>query len=444
MRSHRNGVALRGGHSISRAFAEWAPAPPPQVVTRLLVDGLGCAVAAARAGEGRPALTVARALGGSPEATVLPGPARVSAPAAAFANGVLVHALGRDPVHGAALVHPAAVVLPVAFAVGEEVSASGAEIVAAAGAGMELMCRLAAAAPQEFHRRGLHATPVCGVFGAALTAARLYTLDPETTRHALGIAGSQAGGLLECVRGGTVEQAHPGFAAQSGIIAARLAEAGLTGPRDILDGDLGLYRALLGDVPEAASVTAGLGEVWEIERVAVKPYAACRTVHSALDAAALVRRGLPPVPIVAVEVALHPDAIPQGAGRAPSTPREARASLAWNIAAVLLDGKADPAHDADVRRPDIRALAERVTARPGPWDPARPAADQPARVTLRLADGTRHEGFVPRPSGGPADPGLDALVRAKSGLGRAADLLADLAALPSLRPVLRALEEEQD
>ncbi|MDX6744345.1 MmgE/PrpD family protein [Actinocorallia sp. A-T 12471] len=426
---------------ISRAFAEWTPEPPPKAVTRLLVDGLGCAVAAARAGEGQPALTVARALGGPPEATVLPGPTRVSAPAAAFANGVLVHALGRDPVHGEALVHPAAVVLPVAFAVGEEVSASGAEIVAAAGAGMELMCRLALAVPRGFHRRGLHATPVCGVFGAALTAARLYALDADTTRHALGIAGSQAGGLLECVRGGTVEQAHAGFAAQSGIVAARLAEAGLTGPRDVLDGDFGLYRSLLGEVPDPSQVVAGLGEVWEIERVAVKPYAACRMVHAALDAAALVRRGLRRVPIEEVEVELHPDALPFVTGRPPRTPHEARFDLAWNVAAILVDGKADPTRDADVRRPDIRALAARVTAKPGPGDHARPAGEQPARVTLRLADGTRHEGFVPRPSGGPDDPGLDALIRAKASLGRAAALLETLHTLPSLTPILRTLED---
>ncbi|GAA3203261.1 MmgE/PrpD family protein [Actinocorallia longicatena] len=425
--------------SVGRTLAEWTPRPPERAVTRLLLDGLGCVMAAVREGAAGPAITVARAFGGVPEATVLPGPLRLPAPAAAFANGALAHALDFDDTHAGGLVHPTAVVLPVAFSVGEETGASGAEIVAAAGAGIETICRLAAAVPHGFHARGLHATSVCGVFGAALTAARLYRLDADRTVHALGIAGSRAAGLLEFLRsGGTVKQVHTGFAAQDGVLSARLAEAGLTGPERILDGEYGLYRALLGETPAATAILDGLGERWELEQVSVKPYPACRLLHAALDAAVLVRPSVDPAAVERIEVTLHPDAVPIVCGEPPVTPYDAKFSLAWSVAALLLDGTLDY---SVIDRPEVRALAGRIVA--VPVGSPGPAADQPARITVRQTGGAVRQRTVPRASGAPGDPRVERIIRTKASLGPVADLVLDLASLPSLSPVLTALEVHQ-
>ncbi|MGB0102135.1 MAG: MmgE/PrpD family protein, partial [Nocardioides sp.] len=132
-------------------LAEWAltlrpediPAPVAEAARRHLLDGLGTAIAASRAGAARPAVTVAAALGGPEEARLLGRGVRVSAPAAALATGTLVHALDFDDTHAGGLVHATAVVLPALLAVGEQVGADPDEALVAAVVGYETVCRIA-------------------------------------------------------------------------------------------------------------------------------------------------------------------------------------------------------------------------------------------------------------------------------------------------------------
>ncbi|UMG93695.1 MmgE/PrpD family protein [Nocardioides sp. TF02-7] len=264
---------------IAEELAAWATGPVtvPDAVracaTRHLVDGTGTALAAVRLGAAEPAVTVARGLGGPAEATIIGTDARVSAPAAALANGTLVHALDFDDTHAGGLVHATAVVLPAALAVGQERAASGREVLDAAVVGYEVACRVAAAAPHRFHARGLHATMVAGVFSSAAVAARLYGLSPQQATAALGIAGSQAGGLLAFLgSAASTKQLHPGMASHAGVLAARLAAAGATGPETVFDGPHGVFDALAGGQADPASIVAGLGSTWETERIGIKPY----------------------------------------------------------------------------------------------------------------------------------------------------------------------------
>lgn len=410
---------------------------------RHLVDAVGCALAGA--GSGRvPAVEVARGLGGPPEATILGGePATavgVSAPAAALANGVLMHTLDFDDTHAGGLVHASAPVWPVALAVGEEVGASGSEVLVAAIAGLETICRLGAAVPHGFHARGLHATSACGVIAAALVAARLYGLPHAQAVDALGISGSQAGGLLEFLNtGSSTKQLHPGFAAQAGIMAARLARAGASGPASVIEGEYGLYGALLGRPGVDPAVE--LGERWEVTRITIKPYPACQLLHAALDAAAQLAADRAAPTEVVVEV--HPDAaaIVCGPGKErPRTPYDAKFSLPWSVAAMLIDGEVTVATYAGISRPDIAELARKVRHQmvesPGA------AADQPGLVRVRYADGTTATGHVARSGGGPDDPGIDQLVLRKAlanGLSQSVvELGTRLDTLPGLRPLIAA------
>ena len=236
---------------IADELAAWGTAPvdvPGEVraaAARHLLDGVGTAIGGLRAGTVAAAVEVARGLGGPPEATLFGTTERIGAPAAALATGALVHALDFDDTHAGGLVHATAVVLPAAFAVGEQVGATGREVLDAAVVGYETVCRVAAAAPHGFHARGLHATMVAGVFSSALVAARLLGLDAARAVDALGIAGSQSGGLLAFLHtGASTKQLHPGFASHAGILAARLAAAGASGPANVFDGPDGLYDAL--------------------------------------------------------------------------------------------------------------------------------------------------------------------------------------------------------
>ncbi len=417
--------------TATQTLADWAlglslddvPIPVIEAVSRHLLDGLGTALAAARLEAAVPAVTVAAGLGGPAEATVIGQAGKVGAPAAALANGTLVHALDFDDTHAGGLVHATSAVLPTLLAVGEEVGASGEECLLAAVAGYEAVCRIAGAAPHAFHARGLHATSVAGVFASALVAARLMGLDHKTTVDALGIAGSQAAGLLEFLAtGSSTKQLHPGLAGQSGIIAARLAEAGADGPASVLEGERGLYAALADARPGAAAVTQGLGERWEATQITIKPYPSCQLMHAALDAVRAVLADLPgsvgPTDIASVAVDIHPDSadivcLPRRDKVAPRTVYDAKFSLPWSVAALVIDGAVDlnTYVEDDLGRQDLLDLAQRVEVRvvhfPGV------AADAPGRAEITLADGRVLGGGVPRSAGGPNRPLDDQAFRAK-------------------------------
>ncbi len=421
---------MRPSAGTARQLAEWGTGPlevPVRVreaAVQHLLDGFGTALAAVRLGAALPAVAVGRGLGGPPEACILGTEGLVGAPAAALVNGTLVHALDYDDTHAVGLVHATAVVLPAAFAVGQQTGATGAEVLDAAVVGYETVCRVAAAAPHGFHARGLHATMVAGVFSSAIVTARLLRLSAPSTTHALGIAGSSAGGLLAFLAtGASTKQLHPGFASQSGILAARLAAEGATGPETVLDGPHGLYQVLAAGPADPGTVTRGLGEVWETERIGIKLYPACQLSHVTLAAleAARAATAFQPEEVQAITADVHPDSAsvvcePSRDLTRPSSPYAAKFSLPWSAAALLVDGRLSLGtfDEGSIARPEVSALAGRigwqVVAAPGA------AADAPGRVTVRLRDGREVVGQV---------PGLPAGGRARLGRG---DLLAKLAA----------------
>jgi 2-methylcitrate dehydratase PrpD len=442
---------------IARTLADWVtgevsvPRTTRDAAVRHLLDGFGTALAAVRSDAAAPAVTVATGLGGPEEATVIGSRVRVSAPAAALANGTLVHALDFDDTHAGGLVHATAVVLPAVFAVGQQVGADGQQALEATVVGLEVACRVAAAAPHRFHARGLHATMVAGVFSAAAVSSRLMGLDAETTTSALGIAGSQAGGLLAFLgTGASTKQLHPGFASQSGIIAARLAAAGATGPATVFDGPHGVYDALAGGDADAESIVRGLGSSWETERIGIKPYPACQLSHATIDAVrdARSRRAFGPEDVVAIEALVHPDSaavVCEGDELTrPRSPYAAKFSLPWTVAALIHDGVLEPAtfEEASIARPEVAELAARVTWRPASG--AGVAADAPGSVRVTLTDGSVVEGAVVRSSGGPDNP-LDReqllakfFANAGPGAEPLVDLLDRLDELDSVEPVLAA------
>lgn len=453
---------------ITRTLATWACGPlrvPDEVrqaALRHLLDGVGTALAARRTGAVDPVLTVARGLGGPPEAVVLGDRDAVGAPAATLATGALVHGLDFDDTHAGGLVHATAVVLPAAIAVGQQTGARGADVLDAAVVGYETVCRIAAAAPHGFHARGLHATMAAGVFSSAVVTARLLGLDEDRTIAALGIAGSSAGGLLAFLAtGASTKQLHPGLASHAGILAARLAAAGASGPETVLDGPHGLYDALVTGPVDRASVVEGLGSRWETTRIGIKPYAACQLSHATLDAvrAAVADGGFAAADVAEVVAEVHPDSATVVCDDSrdlsrPASPYAAKFSLPWSVAALLCDGglTLDTFSPSSIARPEVGELARRVR-----WTllehPATVAADAPGRVVVRLRDGREVPGSVTRSAGGGDVPLSAAQLREKF-TGNAggdpaladavADRLADLAAADDLGGLLEAVARVAD
>lgn len=398
-------------------LAEWSaglrfeaiPAPVLAAAKLHLLDAVGTGLAALALEEMAAARAVAEELGGREEATALGLPRRVSAGAAALANGSLMHALDFDDTHEVAIVHPSVVLAATVLAVGEASGASGEDLLAAAVCGYEISTRIGLAAPGALHARGFHPTSVCGVFAAAAAAARLRGLDPVRTANALGIAGSQASGLMEYLADGSqTKPLHAGWAAHAGIVAAALAAHGASGPGSVLEGRFGLLASHVGEF-DAAALTAGLGERWETPAVAFKLYPACHLSHAVLNAVEESGLGgLGPeeveevVALVPGEVAVGLVLEPAARKRRPATPYEAKFSLPYCIGALLVRGSlgVDSFTPEAIADPRVLDLAARVSYELAGFE----GGNELSGGVRARAGGRSFEATVLRPRGGQANP----------------------------------------
>jgi 2-methylcitrate dehydratase PrpD len=303
----------------------------------------------------------------------------------------------------------------VALAVGEARHASGAEVLAAIVAGVEVMAAVGLACPGVFHRRGFHPTALCGAFGAAAATGRLLGLDAAALATAFGLCGSQASGIIEYLADGSwTKRLHAGWAAHAGVLAAHLAQAGFTGPRTVFEGDHGFYRAFGGEPPDAARLAAladRLGHEWAIARLMFKAYPCGSINQPYMDCAARirVRPGFDPAAIRAIvcrtaEGPVHRLWEPLAEKRRPATPYGAKFSLPYCVALVLLEGQAgvDGFSQAKTRDPRILEVAAKVGY---VVDPSLPYPQRfTGHVRVELAGGRVLEETQDAPRGGPADP----------------------------------------
>jgi 2-methylcitrate dehydratase PrpD len=432
---------------------DWAAIPPPVIAAAKLhlLDTIGCGLAAHAIGEGDEAADLVIEQGGRPESTVIGNRDLLPAPSAALANGMLCHRLDYDDTHTGAGTHVSVTVAPAAVAAAEAAGADGRALLIALVAGSEVAVRIGMAAPFEFHHRGFHPTSVCGIFGATAAAARLLGLSSAELSNAFGIAGSMASGLFEYLSDGSATKPlHPGWAAQAGIQAARLAQRGLTGPSTVLEGRFGLYAAFVG--PAETSLERqldDLGARWETPNTALKPYPACHYSHASLDA---VRSLMLQEHIVAADVieavALVPaDAVafvlePVNAKLKPRSNYEAKFSLQFSIAAMLLDGRVgvDTFTASKIGDPSILELARRVSYEVKAY-PTYPEAF-PGGVRITTKNGRSLEADLAYQRGGQANPMSDDDVHQKfvdnASLGMAAD------SLEALETAIMQLEEQSD
>ena len=178
---------------------------PPEVVTATklhVLDAVGCGLAAHALNLGGAGRATMAELGQG-GASVLGLDQQLPSPNAAFANAMLWHSLDYDDTHPESVAHITVVVAPAALATAEELDLAGTELITAIVAGTETVARLGMATPGQFHAAGFHSTSVCGVFGAAVAAARLWGLDTVATTSALGIAASMSSGILAFLGDGT-------------------------------------------------------------------------------------------------------------------------------------------------------------------------------------------------------------------------------------------------
>jgi 2-methylcitrate dehydratase PrpD len=264
--------------SVTRSLAKFVTGIsyenlPKEVADRakmLILDALGNATAGRDMPSSRIALELVKGHNGN--VTILAHPYKVPIQDASFANSVLAFSTSQDDFLFS--FHPGIVIIPTAIAVAEQEASSGAELISAVIAGYELMGRVYLGAPDI--AAGFRGISVFGPFGAAAAAGKLLRLNEDQLTHALGYAANLASGLTQCLMSGTMEPYfHGGFAARSGIMAASLAKVGAVAAENILEGELGFYKAFTGTTNDAREAMADLGKRLLIMEVSYKPYPVC-------------------------------------------------------------------------------------------------------------------------------------------------------------------------
>ena len=388
---------------LARQLGEWVTRVrfddlPPDVIaaTKLrILDVLGLALAGAETRFGRAVREAAVSL--SPDGTcrILGAGDRVRPTTAAFVNASLPQALEYDDTHNESIVHMSSPSVAAALALAETRTLSGQDVILAIAVSNEIACRVGVVAPGQFHRRGFHPTGLFSPFGVAFAVGKLLGLDAERLAYAAGTCGSFAAGVLECwVDGTDTKFLHSGWAAQSGIVAATLAHAGVTGPPKIFEGRFGFFASHLQD-PSAPRrlerMVEGLGTHWESRRSSFKPFPAAHVLHPYISAILRIReRGVRHSDVARIECPVAEFNVsivcePVEEKRAPTSQAHCRVCLQYTLAEALYCGRLgkDAYDDRQRLNPEILAIARLVDYYVDPEFPGPGRFKGAVRVTLK-------------------------------------------------------------
>jgi 2-methylcitrate dehydratase PrpD len=393
--------------------------------SRRILDVIGNSIAATNQPATQVVNNIVKSWAGPADSFAI-GASKLPAAAAALLNGTLAHAMDFDDTHLPSVLHPSASVVPAALAVGSKLGSKPTEVLDAITFGIEVTCRLGMAGFDRklgnsvFFERGFHATSICGTLGSAVAAAMLMKLNADEITSAIGISASMGAGLLEANRtGGTVKRMHCGWAAHGGVVAAELAQAGLTGPPTVIEGRFGFMQAYCGDQVNLDEITDGLGSTWVLPDLFFKPYPCNHFTHTGIDAARTLKaKGVTPDQIVSIDLGvpspvLRTIAEPRESKIKPESGYHAAFSGPFTVAAAFYrenglglfheDFEDESAHD-----PQILALAAKVNVNASEECDAIFPFQFPAVLTAHLKDGTSMTEKVLVNRGGPKNPLTDA------------------------------------
>src|SRR5688572_4262647 len=309
---------------------------------RFILDNFGCQVAGATLPWSQAYYDVIRKTRSGKHSTVAYFGDKLAPDDAAFVNSTFNHANETDDTHLKSPTHPGGIAVPAALAMAEYARANGEKLLVAVVAAYEIQIRISWACSPFLIYRGHHPPVGVGPFGAAAASAVLLGFDAEQTLNALGIAGSHSAGLIEYTKtGGSVKRIHSAIPAQAGVRAALFAQAGITGPHSILEGEKGFCKVFAGEY-DLARLTDGLGTRYHLLDNALKPYSCCHLIHAAFDAldSARDREPLAPEQIKSIRVYTNSEPILSHIGSIlePSDILGAQFSLPFSIAMRLHNG----------------------------------------------------------------------------------------------------------
>jgi 2-methylcitrate dehydratase PrpD len=381
----------------------WSDVPEPvrRHLAWLMLDHAAVTVA------GRPAPAAAIAADhagethGGDAATALLDGRRLSAPGAAWSNGVLANVLDYDDGHRITKGHPGAMVIPAALATAEATGADLASMMEAVAVGYEIAIR----AGVRLHEREsqYHASGAWGALGAAAAAGRLLGLDGDRLGHALGLAEYHApiALIMRSVADPAMTKDATGWGAMLGVTSAMLAKRGYTA----------LASTFLTDGPGLE-----LGTRWDLLETYVKPYPCCRWTQPGIAAAVGLLGGRRIAAGDVDRVTIHTfEAAARLSERRPRSSEDMQYSLIWPVAVALVDGDFDVAGVlAEFSNADVAAVAARTEVRVDELMTAAFPARRVTRLVVRLRSGEELDSGVVEAPGEPGDPGWHAVIEHKA------------------------------
>ncbi|WP_157890624.1 MmgE/PrpD family protein [Mycolicibacterium goodii] len=378
-----------------------------------ILDTLACALAGSSAEAIADVSALVREWAGTPQADMWVFGGKYPAHHAAWVNAAMAHARDYDDTHDAAILHAGVSTVPAAIAAGQLAEkCTGADLIAAVAAGLEITCRLGVAVQVDIVESGFIYSSLLGYFGATAAAGRAIGLTPDEMVNAFGIVYSSVAGNHQVTRDASLmKRLQPALAAQAAVVAVQLAKRGIRGAQEVFEGADGFFRVYLQNRVDAAAVRKGLGTQFELLNLSYKPYPCCRDTHAAIDAALLARAGTgrPAEDIEAIEVGVTGPGyqmvcVPEHVRMAPRTVVEAQFSIPYTVAAAWIDGPPSIGHftSKNLQRPDVLELAARVKPYvDGEIDREWSRFVTPAKVTVRFRDGESLQNRVDYPKGHP-------------------------------------------
>lgn len=422
--------------SIAERISAWGstlspdhlPAATTSKMRDILVDIVGLSVAA------RDTNYVGSVIAASEpgDFTVIAQTRGAAASSAALVNGTAAHGEDFDDTFEGGPVHSGVVIVPALLAAAEVHKLGSDRVILGMAAGTELLCRLALTLPKGVHKAGFHPTAVLGAFAATFGICVACRTDAKTTAHALGIAGSMASGIIEYLGDGSwTKRMHPGWAAQSGLRAHALAEAGFVGPKWVFEGKHGAFSGFAHPVePRPEMLFDDLGQRWVCDTITFKPYPCGTMVQPYIDCAIGLKArgvrldGIAKITCKTAEGIVHRLWEPLVLKRRPPTDYAAKFSVPYGVALGLVRGHADladftPDGIADFALLDI---AGKVSFEVDPNNPY-PAAFT-GHIKIDYDDGSVEEISQGHMRGGMVEPlsrvQIDAKFRANVAFGKLA------------------------
>jgi 2-methylcitrate dehydratase PrpD len=390
---------------------EEIPGEVSQNAKKFILDLLSCILGAKEISSSQIMAETVFELGGKPDSTVLGYGVKTSPMLAALANGTIGHAFDMDDTHREGTLHCSVVVFPAVLAMAEKLGVDGKALLTAFIFGSEVTVRAGAAFVGRTYFQGFHPTGTCGVFGAAAGVSKLLGLGGDKIALALGLAGSQAGGLLEWKAQGTwSKRLQAGHPSMCGVLSALLAQRGYTSPSTVFEGEDGFIRAYSHkDQFDLTRLTDAFGQKWEMAGTSIKVHACCRFSAPLADCALDLRnQGVTADQVEEIlatgsKYTLKVLCDPPERKYKPQNTVDAQFSLPYAVACGIVKGRESIFEFTDeaIKDPEVIKLASKVK-----WD-LDPKAEEvypklwPATVIVKTKNGRTYTSHIDFPKGDP-------------------------------------------